>query len=65
MSDFFCGQCGKTFYQKSHADAHRKRKTPCAPEKKPGSVRESEPVPHSTHHYTAALQEKVTTPCRE
>jgi len=29
MSYFFCGKCGKTFYQKSHADAHQKRKTPC------------------------------------
>jgi hypothetical protein len=58
MSDFFCGQCGKTFYQKSHADAHQKRKTPCGP--KPAA-----PVQHSTHHYTAALQEKVTPPCRE
>jgi hypothetical protein len=50
MSDFFCGQCGKTFYQKSHADAHQQRKTPCGP--KPAA-----PVQHSTHHYTAALQE--------
>lgn len=54
MSDFFCGQCGKTFYQKSHAD---KRKTPCAPEKKLGAERVSDPVQHSTHHYTAALPE--------
>ena len=50
MSDFFCGQCGKTFYQKSHADAHQKRKTPCSPPA-------DKPVQHSTHHYTAALQE--------
>jgi hypothetical protein len=60
MSDFFCGQCGKTFYQKSHADAHQKRKTPCGP-----PADKPAPVQHSTHHYTAALQEKVTTPCRE
>jgi hypothetical protein len=29
MVEYFCGQCGKTFYQKSHAEAHKKRKTPC------------------------------------
>ncbi len=29
MVEYFCGKCGKTFYQKSHAEAHKKRKTPC------------------------------------
>lgn len=29
MPEYFCGKCGKTFYQKSHSDAHQKRKTPC------------------------------------
>ena len=29
MSEFYCGKCGKTFYKKSHADAHQRRKTPC------------------------------------
>ena len=29
MPEYFCGKCGKTFYQKSHSDAHQRRKTPC------------------------------------
>lgn len=30
MVEYFCGRCGKSFYQKSHADAHQRRKTPCS-----------------------------------
>jgi hypothetical protein len=29
MVEYYCGRCRKTFYQKSHADRHRARKTPC------------------------------------
>jgi DNA-directed RNA polymerase subunit RPC12/RpoP len=30
MVEYFCGRCGKSFYQKSHADAHQRRKKPCS-----------------------------------
>ena len=39
MPEYFCGKCGKTFYQKSHSDAHQKRKTPChKPKPKPSTT---------------------------
>jgi len=41
MSYFFCGKCGKSFYQKSHADAHQRRKTPCDKVKLRGSMKEA------------------------
>ena len=31
MVEYFCGRCGKSFYQKSQADRHRARKKPCTP----------------------------------
>jgi hypothetical protein len=40
MSYFFCGKCGKSFYQKSHADAHQRRKTPCDKVKPRGVIKE-------------------------
>lgn len=38
MSYFYCGKCGKSFYQKSHADAHQRRKTPCDKVKPSGAA---------------------------
>ena len=54
MPEYFCGKCGKTFYQKSHSDAHQRRKTPCDKPKpapltpsKDASARGT-PVPNNT-----------------